>query len=395
METKLHERLKEIIPDNLELTTQKKEEIISAAHDRFVQQQQPVKKHVWKPVVVGVSAFALTILLSYPFIEDIKEQLIVSQVTEQSYDEISIPGRSAETLFTAIFDDATNSFFYFEGGNIYSYAIDTQIETVEMKGELPISKILVNENWLVWMCDDKEDVFVKNRKTLEVKEFSTSSFIDLDDDVLLTDNYNTHSGHTIYRMTNLRTNEIKQYKQAFDNSSVSQPIYQDNKLLIPEVVKKDGEEVVRFTLYDDGTAKEKQFELPFKGTLDIALTDQKIYASFKNGKSLETGYVDLVDGSYHKIDGKKAFSLAAYKNKLAINEFIPKEGESQFRLYDVNDGSLTSLSDFKDVQFALFAPRFTKEGTLQLFGINEKYISEDGTLEDKDEAVKLYLQRFQ
>ncbi|MDM5248489.1 hypothetical protein [Lysinibacillus sp. G4S2] len=395
METNLHERLKDIIPDNIELTTQKKEGILSAAHDRFVQQQQPVKKHGWKPVVVGVSALALTILLSYPFIEDGIEQLIVSQVTDRTYEEISIPGRSTETLFTAIFDDATNSFFYYEGGNIYSYAIDTQIEKVEMKGESPISKILVNENWLVWMGDGKEeDVFVKNRETLEVKEFSTSSFIDLDDDILLTDKNDTKKGQTIYSLTNLRTNEVKQYKQFFDNSSVSQPIYQDNQLLIPEVVKKDGEEVVRFTLYDVGTEKEKQYELPFKGTLDIALTDQKIYASFKNGKSLETGYVDLVDGSYHKIDGKKAFSLAVYKNKLALNEFVPNEDKSRFKLYKVEDGSLSSLPDFKDVQLVLFNPRFTKEGTLQLFGVNEKYILEDGTLEERDGAVKLYLQRF-
>ncbi len=65
--------------------------------------------------------------------------------------------------------------------------------------------------------------------------------------------------------------------------------------------------MVRFTLYDVGTEKEKQYDLPFKGIHDVALTGHKIYASFQTGESLETGYVDLVDGSYHKLDAKALF----------------------------------------------------------------------------------------
>lgn len=403
MEMNLRNRLKATIPDQLALTPQKKEEILEAAHIRLEQQQNPVKKHVWKPVAVGFSALALTALLSYPFIDEIKEQLTISQITEQSYEEISIPGRSATTLSTAIFDDATNSFYYYEGNTIYSYALDTHIEKAEVTStsEFPISKMLVNENWLVWMVDDRNSVFVKNRETLEIKGFSTNTFMDFEDDTLLTAKFNQSSGDTIYSLTNLRTNEVKQYvvqyDQSFDNGAgaVSQPIYQDNKLLLPKAFKKDGVETVRLTLYDAQTEKEKQYDLPFKGIHDVALTDHKIYASFQTGESLETGYVDLVDGSYHKLDGKIALFLTAYQNNLALHEWIPKEEKYRFRFYQVEeDGSLTPLYDFKDVSLALLVPRYTKEGTLQVFGINEKYLTEDGMLEAKDDAIKLFLQRF-
>lgn len=394
MEMNLRNRLKATIPDQIALTSQKKEEILEAAHVRLEQQQTPVKKHMWKPFAVGISALALTALLSYPFIDEIKEQLAISQITEQSYEEISIPGRSADTIFTAVFDDATNSFYYYEGNTIYSYALDTHIEKAEVTSEFPISKMLVNENWLVWMADDRNSVFVKNRETLEIKGFSTDTFIDFEDDTLLTTISDTTTGHTIYSLTNLRTNEVKQFKQAFDNSAVSQPIYQDNKLLLPSAFKKDGVETVRFTLYDVGTEKEKQYDFPFKGIHDVALTDHKIYASFRTGESLEVGYVDLEDGSYHKLDGKKALTLTAYQNNLALYEWIPKEEKYRFRSYQVKeDGSLTPLYAFKDAPLALLIPRYTKEGTLQVFGINEKYLTEDGIHEAKDDAIKIFLQR--
>jgi len=394
MEMNLRNRLKATIPDQIALTSQKKEEILEAAHVRLEQQQTPVKKHVWKPVAVGISALALTALLSYPVIDEIKEQLTISQITEQSYEEISIPGRSADTLSTAVFDDATNSFYYYEGNTIYSYALDTYIEKVEERSEFPISKMLVNENWLVWMADDRNSVFVKNRETLEIKGFSTDTFIDFEDDTLLTTISDTTTGHTIYSLTNLRTNEVKQFKQAFDNSAVSQPIYQDNKLLLPSAFKKDGIETVRFTLYDVGTEKEKQYDFPFKGIHDVAFTDHKIYASFRSGESLETGYVDLEDGSYHKLNGKKALFLKAYQNNLALHEWIPKEEKYRFRFYQVEeDGSLTPIYAFKDVSLALLAQGYTKEGTLQVFGINEKYLTEDGIHEAKDAAIKIFLQR--
>ncbi|MDM5233739.1 hypothetical protein [Lysinibacillus pakistanensis] len=395
MEMNLRNRLKATIPDQLALTPQKKEEILEAAHVRFEQQQTPVKKHVWKPVAVGFSALALTALLSYPFIDEIKEQLMISQISEQSYEEVSIPGRSANTLSTAVFDDATNSFYYYEGNTIYSYALDTHIEKAEVTSEFPISEMLVNEDWLAWMADDRNSVFVKNRETLEVKGFSTETFMGLEDDTLLTEMSDTRTGHTIYSLTNLRTNEVKQFKQAFDNSAVSQPIYQDNQLLLPRAFKKDGVETVSFTLYDVGTEKEKQYDLPLKGIHDVALTDHKIYASFRTEDSLETGYVDLVDGSYHKLDGKKALTLTAYQNNLAIYEWIPKEEHYRFRLYQVEeDGSLTPLYAFKDVSLALLIPRYTKEGTLQVFGLNEKYLTEDGIHEAKDDAIKIFLQRY-
>ena len=390
----LRNRLKATIPDQIALTSQKKEEILEAAHVRLEQQQTPVKKHMWKPFTVGISALALTALLSYPVIDEIKEQLTISQITEQSYEEISIPGRSADTLSTAVFDDATNSFYYYEGNTIYSYALDTYIEKVEERSEFPISKMLVNENWLVWMADDRNSVFVKNRETLEIKGFSTDTFIDFEDDTLLTTISDTTTGHTIYSLTNLRTNEVKQFKQAFDNSAVSQPIYQDNKLLLPSAFKKDGIETVRFTLYDVGTEKEKQYDFPFKGIHDVAFTDHKIYASFRSGESLETGYVDLEDGSYHKLNGKKALFLKAYQNNLALHEWIPKEEKYRFRFYQVEeDGSLTPIYAFKDVSLALLAQGYTKEGTLQVFGINEKYLTEDGIHEAKDDAIKIFLQR--
>jgi len=241
----LRNRLKATIPDQLALTSQKKEEILEAAHVRLEQQQTPVKKHMWKPFAVGISALALTALLSYPVIDEIKEQLTISQITEQSYEEISIPGRSADTIFTAVFDDATNSFYYYEGNTVYSYALDTRIEKAEETSEFPISEMLVNEDWLVWMAGDRNSVFVKNRETLEIKGFSTDTFIDFEDDTLLTTISDTTTGHTIYSLTNLRTNEVKQFTQAFDNSAVSQPIYQDNKLLLPSAFKKDGIETVR------------------------------------------------------------------------------------------------------------------------------------------------------
>lgn len=391
-------RLKATIPDQIALTPQKKDEILEAAHVRLEQQQTPVKKHMWKPVAVGISALALTALLSYPFIDEIKEQLAISQITEQSYEEISIPGRSANTLSTAIFDDATNSFYYYEGNTIYSYALDTHIEKAEETSEFPISKMLVNENWLVWMADDRNSVFVKNRETLEIKGFSTNNYMDFEDDTLLTEISDTRTGDTIYSLTNLRTNEVKQYvelnKQSFDGVAVSPPIYQDNKLLLPKAFKKDGVETVRFTLYDVGTEKEKQYDFPFNGIHDVALTDHKIYASFRTGESLETGYVDLVDGSYHKLDGKKALTLTAYQNNLALYEWIPKEEKYRFKSYQVKeDGSLTPLYDFKDISLVLFEPRYTKEGTLQVFGINEKYLTEDGIHEAKDAAIKIFLQR--
>lgn len=401
MEMNLRNRLKATIPDQIALTPQKKEEILEAAHVRLEQQQTPVKKHMWKPVAVGFSALALTALLSYPFIDEIKEQLTISQITEQSYEEISIPGRSANTLSTAIFDDATNSFYYYEGNTIYSYALDTHIEKAEETSEFPISKMLVNENWLVWMVDDRNSVFVKNRETLEIKGFSTDTFIDFEDDTLLTTISDTTTGHTIYSLTNLRTNEVKQYvvqyDKSFDNGAgaVSQPIYQNNKLLLPRAFKKDGVETVRFTLYDVVTEKEKQYDFPFKGIHDVALTDHKIYASFQTGESLETGYVDLIDGSYHKFNGKKALFLTAYQNNVALFEWIPKEEKYRFRSYQVKEnGSLTPLYDFKDVPLALLVPRYTKEGTLQVFGINEKYLTEDGMLEAKDDAIKIFLQRY-
>ena len=401
MEMNLRNRLKATIPDQIALTSQKKEEILEAAHVRLEQQQTPVKKHVWKPVAVGISALALTALLSYPVIDEIKEQLTISQITEQSYEEISIPGRSADTLSTAVFDDATNSFYYYEGNTIYSYALDTHIEKAEVTSEFPISKMLVNENWLVWMADDRNSVFVKNRVTLEVKGFPTHTFMDLEDDTLLTEKFNQSSGDTIFSLTNLRTNEEKQYvvqyDQSFDNGAgaVSKPIYQDNQLLLPKAFKKDGVEMVRFTLYDVGTEKEKQYDLPFKGIHDVALTDHKIYASFQTGESLETGYVDLIDGSYHKFNGKKALFLTAYQNNVALFEWIPKEEKYRFRSYQVKEnGSLTPLYDFKDVPLALLVPRYTKEGTLQVFGLNEKYLTEDGMIEAKDDAIKIFLQRY-
>lgn len=407
----LRNRLRATIPDQLALTPQKKEEILEAAHVRLEQQQTPVKKHIWKPVAVGFSALALTALLSYPFIDEIKEQLTISQISEQSYEEVSIPGRSADTLSTAVFDDATNSFYYYEGSTIYSYALDTLIEKAEVTStsEFPISEMIVNENWLVWMVDDrnsvfvndKTSVFVKNRETLEVKSFTTNTFMDFEDDTLLTEKFNQSSGDTIYSLTNLRTNEVKQYvvqyDKSFDNGAgaVSQPIYRNNKLLLPSAFKKDGVETVRFTLYDVGTEKEKQYDLPFKGIHDVALTDQKIYASFQTGESFEVGYVDLEDGSYHKFDGKKALFLTAYQNKLALFEWIPKEEKYRFRPYQVKeDGSLTPLYTFKDVSLALLMPRYTKEGTLQVFGINEKYLTEDGMHEAKDDAIKIFLQRY-
>lgn len=402
MEMNLRNRLKATIPDQIALTPQKKEEILEAAHVRLEQQQTSVKKHMWKPFAVGISALALTALLSYPVIDEIKEQLSISQITEQSYEEISIPGRSADTLSTAIFDDATNSFYYYEDNTIYSYALDTHIEKVEETSEFPISKMLVNENWLVWMADDRNSVFVKNRETLEIKGFSTNNYMDFEDDTLLTEISDTRTGDTIYSLTNLRTNEVKQYvelnKQSFDGVAVSPPIYQDNKLLLPKAFKKDGVETVRFTLYDVGTEKEKQYDLPFKGIYGVALTDHKIYASFRTGESLEVGYVDLEDGSYHKLDGKIALTLTAYQNNLALDEWIPKEEHYRFRLYQVEeDGSLTPLYDFKDVPLAplaLLVPRYTKEGTLQVFGLNEKYLTEDGMLEAKDDAIKIFLQRY-
>ncbi len=92
---------------------------------------------------------------------------------------------------------------------------------------------------------------------------------------------------------------------------------------------------------------------------------------------------------------QKPFFLKAYQNNLALHEWIPKEEKYRFRFYQVEeDGSLTPIYAFKDVSLALLAQGYTKEGTLQVFGINEKYLTEDGMHEAKDDAIKIFLQRY-
>lgn len=361
MREDIKSHLDESIPSHITLTEAKKNKIMHEAPKRMKQKKFKLPSI---PLIVSIAIISLSLFLVIPYLDDDLQQLY-----DENLVDVTIPEAPYTSLIRSIYVDNNKEMIYTDWNGIYSYSVETKKTEILVipKEESRIHLFAVNENWVAWEDITTSTLNVLNRNNNEVKKQSKIhvSDIQLQDDTLLI-GYIDNSIR--YRTIDLPSMKQRDLHDLTGNGSSSLATVQDNLLVVPEEIEIDGEQLVRFYLYDyHQNILIDEYEVPYEMAAFVTLTDNKIFAELINeDENSKLGYIDLEDGKLHELKAPLFSEYAVYKDYVALS--VLDKDSTTVKLYQIEENELRELPAFQNIRERLVRPRFTDDGTLIVNG---------------------------
>lgn len=361
MQKDIKHHLDSSIPSHITLTEAKKSKIMHEVPKRMNQKKFKLPSI---PLIVSLAIISLSLFLMIPYLDDDLQQLY-----DENLVDVTIAEAPYDSLIRSIYVDDSKEMIYTDWNGIYAYSVETNTKEILVtpKEEARIHLFAVNEQWLAWEDITTSTLNVLNRNNNEVKKLSNIHVSDilLQDDTLL---ISYIENFMRYRAIDLPSMKQHDLHDLTGNGSSSLATVQDNLLVVPEEIEIDGEQLVRFYLYDyHQNILIGEYEVPYEMAAFVTLTDNKIFAELINeDENSKLGYIDLEDGKLHAIKTPLFSEYAVYKDYVALSVLM--KDTTTVKLYKIEDNKLRELSAFKNISERLVRPRFTEDGTLIVNG---------------------------
>lgn len=352
------------IPRHITLTEAQKSKIMLEAPNRMKQKRIKLPSI---PLMVSVAIISLSLFLVIPYLDDDLQQLY-----DKNLVDVTIPYAPNDSLIRSIYVDNSEEMIYTDWNGIYAYSVEagTKEILVTPKEDARIHLFAVNENWLAWEDITTSTLNVLNRNNNEIIELSNTYVgdIQLQDDTLLIKYIGDSDNFMGYRAIDLSTMEQREIHELTGNGSRSSASVYDNLLVVPEEIEVDGEQLVRFYLYDyRQNILIGEYEVPYEMAAFVTLTDNKIFAELINeDENSHLGYIDLEDGKLHEIKTPLFSEYAVYEDYVALSVVV--KDSTTVKLYQIEDNELKEVPAFENISERLVRPRFTDDGVLVVNG---------------------------
>lgn len=356
------------IPEHITLTEARKNKILHEATNR-------TKKRPFKlpsmPLIVSIAIVSLSFFLVIPHIQDWLEKDL-TQLYEENLVDVTIADAPYDSLIRSAYVNKSKEMVYTDWNGIYSYSVDTNTKEIliEPKEESRIHLFAVNENWLAWEEITTSTLNVLNRNSKEHVELPNISIADiqLQDNTLIFMDFSEGS----YKGIDLTSMNQREIHKLTGNGSSSRAAVNDNLLVVPENIEKEGQNFVKFYLYDlKNNSQIGNYEVPFENAHFVTLTENKIFAQLNNeDENSRLGYIDLEDGKLYEIKTPLFSEFAVFQDYVALS--VDVKDTTMVKLYRIVDNKLDELPAFKHISERLVRPRFTDEGTLIVNGEGEQ-----------------------
>ncbi|WP_419959795.1 hypothetical protein [Psychrobacillus sp. BM2] len=365
MREDIKRHLDESIPSHITLTEAQKNKIMHEIPKRMKQKKFKLPSI---PLIISLAIISLSLFLVIPYLDDDLQQLYDEKLVD-----VTIPEAPYTSLIRSIYVDNSKEIIYTDWNGIYSYSVETKKTEILVipKEESRIHLFAVNENWVAWEDITNSTLNVLNRNNNEVKKQSNIhlSDIHLQDDTLLI-GYIDNSIR--YRAIDLPSMKQRDLHDLTGNGSSSLATVQDNLLVVLEEIEIDGEQLVRFYLYDyHQNILIGEYEVPYEMAAFVTLTDNKIFAELINeDENSKLGYIDLEDGKLYELKAPLFSEYAVYKDYVALSVIVKES--TTVKLYQIEENELRELPAFQNIRERLVRPRFTEDGTLIVNGEGAK-----------------------
>ncbi|GEM_PF-7032519 len=371
MTDQAHKRLEKVLPPELRLNSEMKEQILERAYQRM-ETQKHKKGPKLKPLVTMTAAAALSGALVIPYAYQYQhQQAFENALSQETIQKAVIAGTLYPDLINGVYVEANNEIVHSNGEGIYSYSIDRKSDEllVPLPEDAPFSSVTLKatEKWLAWETDTLQLV---NRVTGDRQDLGeTLGVLSIHGDQLFYIGSSSETGNEkmAYFLRDLETGRITKI-QDLNGVSHSAPLVEENNLVIAEQRETDRGLSVVLSVYDlELLQQSREVVLPFTEITNPQLTQSKVFGFFTNesGKS-SLGYVDLETERYSEISVENEGIYAVYNDYLAVSE---KTGKTDtVRLYKMTDNHAYPIDLLKGIEERLVKPRFTETGTLVVNG---------------------------
>lgn len=352
------------IPRHITLTEAQKSKIMLEAPNRMKQKRFKLPSI---PFIVSVAIISLSLFLVIPYLKDDFQQLY-----DENLVDVTIQYTPYDSLIRSIYVDNSEEMIYTDWNGIYAYSVETGTKEILVtpKEDARIHLFDVNENWLAWEDITTSTLNVLNRNSKEVMELPniTIGNLQLQGSTLIFMDIGIKDSFIGYRAIDLSTMEQHEIHELTGNGSRSSASVYDNLLVVPEEVETDGEQLVRFYLYDyRKNILIDEYEVPYEMAAFVTLTDNKIFAELINeDENSRLGYIDLEDGKLHEIKTPLFSEYAVYEDYVALSVVV--KDSTTVKLYQIEDNELKEVPAFKNISERLVRPRFTDDGVLVVNG---------------------------
>lgn len=372
MRKNIKHQLDQSVPQDIMLDNERKNMILNEASHRL-NHKEPSRPSMFKSLLVGAAITGLSVLLSFPYLQEWSEDRAYQQHNKDSLVEVTIPDIDYSWLVDAEYVDATKEMVYTDHDGIYSYSVESETKSiiVEPKEDAAIFEFAVNEDWLVWEEISSSTMYVLNRGNNEIKEYPNSSTGDYhieENTLTLTD-----AKHA-YKSIDLTSFEETQIYELTGEGSTSRASISDGTMVIPERSEKNYVIRTKLHLYDlDNHVSRGEYVVPFENAQYVTFTEDKIYSQLNNegDTSSVLAYIDLKDGRLYELETPPFHEYAVYKNYVALS--VKWKDSDTVKLYQITGSTLKELPTLNHISERLVRPRFTDEGILVVNGESDQF----------------------
>ena len=353
------------IPSHITLMEAQKNKILHETPKRIKKQKKFKLSSI--PLIVSLAIVSLSLFLVIPYLDDDLQQLY-----DENLIDVTIPFAPYASLIRSSYVDDSEEMIFTDWNGIYSYSVETNTKEtlVTPKEEARIHLFAVNENWLAWEEITTSTLNVLNRNNNEIIELSNTNVgdIQLQDDTLLFKYIGESDSFMGYRAIDLRSMKQRDIHELTGNGSGSSASVYEDLIVVPEEIEIDGEQLVRFYLYDyQQNILIGEYEVPYEMAAFVTLTDNKIFAELINeDENSKLGYIDLEDGKLHELKTPPFSEYGVNEDYVALSVLV--KDSTTVKLFQIEDNELKELPAFQNISERLVRPRFTDNGTLIVNG---------------------------
>ncbi|WP_075617887.1 hypothetical protein [Paenisporosarcina indica] len=376
MRENIKRHLDESVPSHITLSEVQKRKILNEANKRIHGRNLPSTRML-KPIAIGVAIICLAGFLSFPYIQDWSEesayQPLINEPLSESIKKVTITDVEYPSLINAVYVADTEEMIYTDHNGIYSYSVETETKRVlvEPKDNAEIYELAVSGEWLVWEDITTSKLYILNRISHELNEFSNSqmtSDFQLDGDTLTYMSIGDVNSFIGYKKLNLTTWEETEIHELTGEGASSRSAIHDGLLVIPEQFKTGNKNNVTLFIYNLTTQVQVgEYIVPYEFTYNVTLTDNKVFTMLYNeGEDSILAYIDLEDDKLHEVNVPISDAYAVYEDFVALS--VPTHDSNTVKLFQIENNGVVELPTFSQIKERLVKPRFTEDGILVVNG---------------------------
>lgn len=348
-----------------------KERIIEKTRHHMKQptKEKSKKKRAIVPVLAAVCVLILILFLAGPYVY---QAFFLQQ--KFSIEKVIFPESAHNSLYKAIYIDATNEFVYSKEDGFYSFDVATEQEILILATTNIGYGYVASEKWIVWnQHQDNQSVLnILNRQTNALRTIiDQDSFISfkLQGDSIISlamvknEEQQLVWGYTIFNLVTEQMNILVEHTMG----SRSMPAIDGEKAVISQELDMDTGKQTIISVHDiRGLDDLETYIVPYEIVERLTIKGNKIYGYMWNSNDDEPaniGMIDIETGAFTIL--QTSVSIHDYATDGQYFAIAVQKGDSNsVQLFEEQDGQLKRISSLPNINERLVLPRFTEDGTL-------------------------------